>query len=254
MPRHLDHHLHLRQRESAGCRRRRRSAAESARWRWCRRRRGRGCTAPTSARPTRRRSWSWGGSRADGPAGRPAASRRSTSAAGTPDRAARHLAARGAAVPTPKSTPRASAPSTSTVGARRRAVVVTATRYPSRPGAPADGSPPRSRAGPGRGRGESGRRQSRRRVSAGHCEETGRRTFVRFSISSTSTRTAVRSCRPSVAGVTTVAREIEQDVASRWPRVAGCRRCWCGGAVRSQPGQRRRTPAISEDAASASRL
>ena len=72
--RHLHHHVDLRQREVRAVRPHRRSAAGSARSRWCRRWRDRGCTAPTSARPTRRRRSSSAGSRADGRGARPAES------------------------------------------------------------------------------------------------------------------------------------------------------------------------------------
>ena len=102
---------------SAGCRPHRPTAAGSARSRWSRRSRGRGCTAPTSARPTRRRRWSSAGSRADGRGARPAGSRRRRARrerAATP----RVMRSSRSSRPTPKSTPRASAPSTSTVGAR----------------------------------------------------------------------------------------------------------------------------------------
>ena len=98
--------------------------------------------------------------------------------------------------PTPKSTPRASAPSTSTVGAPRPPALTAhavsfARRASARPaGAPRSPAPAQAGAVVDRPDGDDGHARPRATEST-----TGRRMFVRFATSSTRTRTAVRSCR-----------------------------------------------------------
>jgi hypothetical protein len=53
--------------------------------------------------------------------------------------------------------------------------------------------------------------------SAGHADATGSRTVVRFATSSTSTRTAVRSCTFRLGGVTMLARVRSRSDASAVP-------------------------------------